>query len=201
MSIMTTELILGICLGLGLAAACGFRVFVPLFLMSLSARAGYLELADSFAWIDSWAALVMFGVATLIEVGAYYIPWVDNLLDAVATPAAVIAGTIATAASVTDVSPLIQWSAAIIGGASVAGVVQTSSVLLRSTSSVTTAGLGNAAVSTIEWIGSAVMSLVAIILPVVAGLIVVSLTAAAIIFLTRRRRPRSTVPRDSAIHS
>ena len=198
---MTTELILGICLGLGLAAACGFRVFIPLFLMSLSARAGYLELADGFAWIDSPAALIMFGVATLFEVAAYYIPWIDNLLDALATPAAVIAGTIATAASVTDVSPLIQWSAAIIGGAGIAGVVQTSSVALRSTSSVTTAGLGNAAVSTAEWICSAVMSLVAIILPALAGLIVVSLLAAAMIFLMRRRRPRSTVPRDSAIHS
>ena len=198
---MTTEILLGICLGLGLAAACGFRVFVPLFVMSLAARAGYLELANGFEWLDSGAALFALGAATLFEAGAYYIPWIDNLLDTVATPAAVVAGLVATAASVADADPLIQWSAAIIGGAGVAGIVQTSSVVTRSASSLTTGGLGNPLVSTGELLSATVMSVVSVFLPIASGLIVLLLVLVAIMFLTRRRRPRSTMPRDSAIHS
>ncbi|HEX6985527.1 MAG TPA: DUF4126 domain-containing protein, partial [Planctomycetaceae bacterium] len=137
------DVLLGLGLGLGLAAACGFRVFVPMFVMSVAAKAGYLNLAEEFGWMASWPAVVTFGAATLFETAAYYVPWIDNLLDAAATPAAVVAGVIATAACVVEADPLIQWSAAIVGGGGVAGAVQSSSVAVRAASTLATGGFGN----------------------------------------------------------
>src|SRR5213592_3270836 len=96
------ELALSICLGVGLSAACGFRVFVPLLGLSLAALAGHLQLAAGFEWIGTWPAFACFLAATVVEVAAYYIPWLDNLLDSLATPAAVVAGTMITAAVLTD---------------------------------------------------------------------------------------------------
>src|SRR5919106_151727 len=102
---MSMDLLLSLGIGLGLSAACGFRVFVPLLVMSIAANSGHLSLAPGFQWIASNEALVAFLIATCLEVGAYYIPWVDNLLDTIATPAAIVAGTIITASMVTNVSP------------------------------------------------------------------------------------------------
>mgnify|MGYP002682636025 CR=1 FL=1 len=111
---MELELLLSIALGVGLAAACGFRIFVPFTVMSVAALGGYLDLSPTFAWIGTYPALAAFGTATVLEVLAYYIPWLDNLLDTIATPTAVIAGTVATASVVTDMSPLLTWVLAVI---------------------------------------------------------------------------------------
>src|SRR5262245_19861793 len=108
------EFVLSICLGIGLAAACGFRVFVPLLGISTAAVAGQVHLAYGFEWLGTWPAFACFLTATILEIAAYYIPWIDNLLDSIATPAAVVAGTIITASVITDMSPLMQWTLAII---------------------------------------------------------------------------------------
>ena len=110
---METDLILSFCIGIGLSAACGFRVFVPLLIMSLAAHSGYLTLAPGFQWIGSPVALAAFSVATILEITGYYIPWLDHLLVALATPAAVVAGTIITASIVTDMSPFLRWTLAL----------------------------------------------------------------------------------------
>src|SRR6188474_2827294 len=125
------ELALSICLGIGLSAACGFRVFVPLLGVSAAALAGHLELAEGFAWLGTWPALACFLTAAILEVAAYYIPWVDNLLDTIATPAAVVAGTMITASVVTDMSPLAKWTLALIAGGGTAGLIQTATAALR----------------------------------------------------------------------
>lgn len=182
------DLVLGICLGLGLAAACGFRVFVPMFVLSVAAKAGYVDLADGFGWMDSWGAVTAFGTATLLETVAYYVPWLDHLLDTAASPAAVVAGVIATAACVVDADPLVQWSAAVIGGAGVAGAVQSASVAARSASTLTTGGLANFLVATAEAVGSVALSVLAVVLPVAAAALAVSLAVAAIVIAFRVRR-------------
>ena len=113
------NLITALSLGLALSAACGFRVFVPLLAMSIASRAGLVELGESWVWISETWVLIAFAAATLLEIGAYYIPWVDNLLDSVTTPAAVVAGVLVSAASlgqIEDVSPALQWMLAVIGG-------------------------------------------------------------------------------------
>lgn len=161
------ETILSVLIGIGLSAACGFRIFVPFLIMSIAALSGHLDLASGFEWVGTPYALIAFLIATVLEVLAYYVPWLDNLLDSIATPAAVVAGVIATAAIITNTSPFLKWSLAIIAGGGAAGAVQVTTVAVRGASSVTTAGLGNPIVSTGELFGSTVTSLLAIIVPII----------------------------------
>src|SRR5262245_62540931 len=100
------EMFLDVCVGIGLAAACGFRVFVPLLVASVAALSGHLHLSQSFQWIGTYPALVTFSVATVLEICGYYIPWVDHMLDTIATPAAVLAGTLVSASMFTE---LVSW--------------------------------------------------------------------------------------------
>lgn len=162
------EALLSLLIGIGLSAGCGFRVFVPLLVMSIANHAGHLTLSPGFQWIGSDAALIAFSVATILEVAAYYIPWLDHLLDTIATPAAIVAGTIVTAAMVGPMSPLLKWSLAVIAGGGAAAFVQGTTVFVRGTSGVTTAGLANPVVSTAELGGSLFTSLLSIFVPVLA---------------------------------
>jgi len=120
------ELVLSICLGIGLAAACGFRVFIPLFLASLLSYfdMGTFGITDSFEWIGSLPALITFGVASLVEIFAYYIPFVDNALDTIAVPLATISGTLITLSTMLELEPLVQWTIALIAGGGIAGLIQ-----------------------------------------------------------------------------
>ena len=167
------ETLLSLCIGIGLAAACGFRVFVPLLVMSLMAQSGHLDLTANFEWIGTPYAGTAFGVATLLEILAYYIPYVDNLLDVMSTPLAMAAGTIVTLSVLTGLPPFWTWSLAIIAGGGVAGGTQTGTVALRGASTVATAGFGNPLVSTGELLGAVGTALLAIVLPVVAAVLVV----------------------------
>jgi len=182
------ETILSISLGIGLSAACGFRVFVPLLVMSVAALSGHLHLAAGFSWIGSYPALIAFSVATVLEVAGYYIPWVDHLLDVLSSPAAVVAGTVVTASMVTDMSPLMRWTLAAIAGGGAAGLVQGTTVLARSVSTATTGGLGNHLVATLELAGSLVVSIVSVLAPFLAiGLVLIILTALGFRVLARSR--------------
>src|SRR6516225_9493035 len=115
---------LPIVLGIALAAATGFRVFLPMLIVSAAAYTGHLPLDNSFAWLGTRSALAMLSVAAVAEILAYYIPVIDNLLDSLATPAAFIAGTIVSAAVMTDVPPMVKWTAAVIAGGGIAGITQ-----------------------------------------------------------------------------
>jgi len=159
--------LLSICLGIGLSAACGFRVFVPLLVMSLASLSGHLSLTAGFQWIGTYPALLTFAVATALEVAGYYIPWVDHALDTVATPASIVAGTIATASIVTGMSPLLKWSLAIIAGGGIAGLVQTTTVVTRAASTATTGGIANPLFATIELGAATAVSFAALLAPVV----------------------------------
>jgi hypothetical protein len=174
------EILLGICLGFSLAAACGFRVFVPLLVMSIASRTGHLALGSGFAWIGSVPALVMFAVAAGVELAAYFVPWLDNALDTIATPAAVIAGIVVMAACVSGTSPLLTWTLAVVAGGGAAGIVQGVTVVARGASSATTGGAGNPVVSTAEAGGSVLVSVLAVAVPVVAGLAVILLLVYAL---------------------
>lgn len=184
------ETVLSICVGIGLAAACGFRVFVPLLAMSIASLAGHLNLAPGFQWIGTYPALVTFSVATLLEITAYYVPWLDNLLDTVATPAAIVAGTVVTAAMVSNLSPFLHWTLAVIAGGGVAGLVQSGTVLTRAASTATSGGLANPIVASAELALSGVTSFLAMFVPFLA----LALIGGAGIFifrkLWRRSRPK-----------
>jgi hypothetical protein len=189
---------LSICLGIGLSAACGFRVFVPLLGLSIAALSGYLELNDNFAWAGTWPALACFLTATILEIGAYYIPWLDNLLDSIATPAAVAAGTVVTASVLTDMPPLVRWSVALIAGGGAAGLIQSATVALRGTSSVTTAGTGNWIVATSELAAAVVATIVSLVLPVLGVLLVAAMLLAGWIIWHKRRSAITNKPAKGA---
>jgi len=165
--------ILAFFVGIGLSATCGFRVFVPFLGVSIAHHLGYMPLAGGFEWLGSWPATIAFGVATIFEVCAYYIPWLDHLLDTVATPAAIVAGTILTASMLGDLSPFLRWPLGLIAGGGVAGAVQASSVLVRGASTATTGGLGNPLVATGELVASIVGTIISIVLPILAIILVV----------------------------
>jgi len=172
---MTTETIISIWLGVGLAASVGFRVFLPLFALSLASYFGVWELNESWQWIGSTAALVTLGVATVIEIFGYYIPYIDNLLDSIALPLAAIAGTAVMVSTVADLSPVITWALAIIAGGGTAAAISGTSSATRLTSTATTAGFANPVVSTVETGTAMLMSVFSIFLPVV-GFILVLIT-------------------------
>jgi hypothetical protein len=190
---MDLDTLFSICLGLGLAAACGFRVFVPLLVTSLAAQTGHLALSGGFEWIGSTPALVVFAAATVLEVLAYYVPWVDNMLDLVAAPAAVVAGVLISASVIGDVDPLLRWGLAAIAGGGAAAVVQTATTVARHLSSWTTMGVGNHLVSTGEAAGSVVLSGLAVVAPFVAALLIAMLGLAVLALLIRRPWQRRAV--------
>ena len=169
---MEVQLLTGLCIGLGLSAACGFRVFVPMLGVSLAHRAGHLELGSGFEWLSSDLAMIALLIATIIEVAAYFVPWIDNLLDTIAMPAAVVAGTIMTGAMTGEISPLLKWSLAVIAGGGAAAAVQTVTTVIRGASSATTGGIGNPLVSTGELAGSAGITAMAVFVPIAAVLMV-----------------------------
>lgn len=181
------ETLLSLALGLGLAAACGFRVFVPLLALGVAVRTGHVDVSSGFAWVGSEAALIAFGVATLLEIGGYYVPWIDNLLDTIATPTAVVAGILATASVVTDTSPLLRWTLAVLAGGGAATAVQAVTVATRQLSSVATFGFGNAVVATGEAVAAVVLALLAIVVPVLGFLLVVVLVVIGFRWLLLRQ--------------
>jgi hypothetical protein len=167
------DLAMSVALGIGLAAATGFRLFLPLLVLSVTAYTGHVNLNESFAWLATPAAVIMLGTAAIVEIAAFYIPGVDNLLDTVATPGAVVAGTIASAAVMTDLPPMLKWTAAIIAGGGVAGITQGLTAILRAKSTVFTGGLGNSTVATAELGSATLISILALAAPLAALALVV----------------------------
>jgi hypothetical protein len=184
---------LGVMVGIGLAASCGFRVFAPLLVVSGASNAGYLELADGFSWMGTWPALVAFAVAAVVEIGAFYVPWLDNLLDALVSPIAVVAGAVLFAAVAFELDPFLRWSLAIIAGGGSAALVQGGTVLTRATSTTTTAGLANFVVSTVETIAGFVFSVLAIVVPLFAVLLLVCFVV--VMYFVGRRVMQRMAPR------
>jgi hypothetical protein len=167
--------LLGIALGIGLAAATGFRIFIPLLVAGLAARFDVLPLGDSFQWLESTPALLMLGTAAVAETLAYYIPGVDHVLDVVASPATLAAGVVASASVMTDIPPAVMWPVAVIAGGGAAGLTKGSTALLRAKSGVMTGGLANPVVSTVETVGATGLAVLAIAVPLLCLAAVVAL--------------------------
>jgi hypothetical protein len=185
------ELVLGISAGLALSTAAGLRVFVPLLITSAAARLGFLTLTPGMSWLGSDAALVALATAAAVEIAAYYVPWLDHLVDMVTGPAAVTAGIIEMAAVTPELPPLVRWTIAVLAGGGVAGLAQLGTTLLRLKSSALTAGLGNPVVATTELIGAVVLAVLAFLAPILGAVVVVAL----LVWITRRAMRRRSRPR------
>jgi len=188
------EEVMSVLIGIALSATCGFRVFVPLLAVNIGTRAQnvdgepLIELAAGFDWLSSDIAMMVFLVATLFEIGGYYIPWIDNLLDTVASPAAIVAGTVITASFITGMEPWLQWLLGLIAGGGAAGAVQATTVVTRASSTVTTGGLGNPIVASVETSGAFLGSALAILAaPFAIAVFVLLLGCGGWIWWRRRR--------------
>jgi hypothetical protein len=170
--------LVALCLGLGLSAASGFRVFIPPLAMSLAAHSGAVTLSPDWQWVGSYPAIIALGAATAIEVLAYWVPWVSNGLDVLEVFAAPVAGTLLTASSLSmvgDLSPVLVWAVAVIGGGGTAEIVEGATSVTRLVTSSVSGGLGGPVVSTGEMLSATVLSLLAILVPVIAFVVVVFL--------------------------
>lgn len=164
-----SSILLSVALGLGLSACCGLRVFVPLLAAGLAAHWQWLPMAQSFSWLGSWPAISCFAIAAMVEILAFKIPYLDHLLDSIAAPASVIAGTIISASAFVDVDPAIKWTLALIIGGGSAGLMQTATMLLRGSSTATTGGWANPVVATVESSAAIGGSILSLLLPFLAA--------------------------------
>ena len=186
---LSVEPVIAIAVGIGLAAATGLRVFLPLLVAGLAARWGALPLADGFGWLSNDIALVALGTASMVEIAAYYIPGVDHLLDLLSGPAAFVAGTVASASAMADLPPAVMWPVAILGGGGMATATKVGTAVVRAKTGLATAGLGNPIVATLETAGALVIGVIALIVPIVTVVFVLLL----IVWIRRRRHRRTTV--------
>lgn len=201
------EILIGLCLGITLSAASGLRVFIPPLIMCLATLFGDVQLASNLQWIGTYPTLIVLSTAVVVEVLAYYIPGINNLLDLIEIPTAIAVGSVLTAATLGDINPVLQWTLAILAGGSAAGVVETTTSVTRLAATTMTGGIGNPVVSTIEVILSVLLTLLGLAIPLLAAgvvlLIIIWLIrkTKAILIQRRRRRQASRTPHSSLVLS
>ena len=179
---MNIDVLISICIGIGLAASTGFRVFLPLFLLSIASYFHFISLTDSLSWLGNPISVVVFGIAMLVEIVAYYIPFVDNLLDTMAVPLATIAGFLVMFATSVHLDPTLATIVSLIAGSGTAAAIQSFTTVTRLGSSVKTGGLANPIVTTTETGSALALSSLSIFLPIVAGVVVVILLFVLVFF-------------------
>jgi len=195
------ELLSTIGVALGLGAAAGLRVFVPLLIASVATKLGFITPGAGMEWLGSWWAVALFATLSLAEAIAFHVPWVDHALDAVAAPLAVVSGTLVAAApllhtlgvdgAASTTNQLLPWAAALVGGGVPAAGVQLASMTTRAASTATTLGTANPIVATIESVGATILSILAILLPILAGVLVLGVIALVLYWARRRRSARA----------
>jgi hypothetical protein len=187
------ELFISICIGIGLAASSGFRIFVPMLAANVASLSGFHHFGAGFEWLNTWTAFGILLTATLAEIAAYYIPWLDNLLDHIALPIAVASGTLLSASFISaDMAPALKWGLGLVAGGSTAGLIHSGMGLLRLGSTATTGGIGNPFVTTAENGAAVTFSVLSLIIPVVIAVIVIFLVVFIIGKLLRTLRRKKS---------
>lgn len=168
-------------IGIGLAAATGFRVFLPMFAVSLASYMGWIPMNENFQWLAGLPTLITTGIATVVEILAYYIPFVDHILDTLSVPMATVAGSIMFASQFADIGTFPQWALALIAGGGTAAAISSGFAGTRAASTATTGGLGNSVVATTETAGAGIMSFLALAAPIIAGIAAIILVIVVIV--------------------
>ena len=174
--------VIGAFIGIGLAAATGFRVFLPLFIVSLASYFNWIPMNEQFQWLAGLPTLITTGIATIVEILAYYIPFIDHLLDTISVPMATVAGSILFASQFADLGTFPQWALALIAGGGTAATISSGFAGIRAASTATTGGLGNSVVGTTETAGAGIMSILAMAMPVIAAVLSIILIILVIVF-------------------
>jgi hypothetical protein len=186
---MSYQIIIALFLGLGLSASSGFRVFLPLLVASLASYFKWMPegISSNISWMGTLPAVLTFATASVIEIIAYYIPIVDNFLDAIATPLAVAAGTLLTGNFLQVDNEMLRWGLGLIVGGGAAGTVQAGTAFTRLLSTKTTLTTGNGLLATGENTLAFTGSIFAIAVPVIAGVLAVVILGIMIYFIKRSR--------------
>ena len=179
---------LSVATGIALAAAAGFRAFVPLLAAGLAIHFGYVEAAPGFAWLGEPVVLIALAIATVTEIAAYYIPGVDHVLDVIGSPVAVAAGIVAAASVMVGLPDWLRWFAAIGLGGAVTTTGHALTAIGRAKTGAVSGGLGNPVFATGELAGSLLLATFALLLPFIALVLVIAIIA---IVVQRRRRRRN----------
>ena len=169
-------------IGIGLAAATGFRIFLPMFAVSLASYMGWIPMNESFQWLSGIPTLITTGIATVVEILAYYIPFVDHLLDTMSIPLATVAGSVMFASQFAEIGTFPQWALALIAGGGTAAAISSGFAGTRAASTATTGGLGNSVVATTETAGAGIMSILALAAPIIAFIVAIILIIAVVFF-------------------
>lgn len=169
-------------IGIGLAAATGFRIFLPMFAVSLASYMGWIPQNENFQWLSGLPTLIATGIAMIVEILAYYIPFVDHLLDTISIPLATVAGSVMFASQFTELGTFPQWALALIAGGGTAAAISSGFAGTRAASTATTGGFGNSVVATTETAGAGLMSFLALAAPVIAFVVAVFLLIAVFVF-------------------
>jgi hypothetical protein len=169
-------------IGIGLSAATGFRVFLPLFAVSLASYFHWIPMSESFEWLAGLPALITTGIATVVEILAYYIPFVDHLLDTVSVPMATVAGSILFASQFAELGTFPQWALALIAGGGTAATISSGFAGIRAASTATTGGLGNSVVGTTETAGAGIMTVLAMVAPIIAAILAIVLLVLVVVY-------------------
>lgn len=187
-------------IGIGLAAASGFRVFLPMFAVSLASYMHWIPMNENFEWLSGLPTLITTGIATVVEILAYYIPFVDHLLDTISVPMATIAGSVLFASQFADLGTFPQWALALIAGGGTAATISSGFAGLRAASTATTGGLGNSVVGTAETAGAGIMAFLAMAAPIIAGICAILIVIGVILFgrkLWRKFRKNKELPQQT----
>jgi hypothetical protein len=183
-----SELLPTLALAIALAASAGFRAWLPLLLAGGLARLGVLDLGPSFAFLSSNKALILFGVATLVELVGDKVPAVDHALDAIGTPLRPAAGALLAASVLGTVwDPLTALALGTAVGAPSALVPHAAKTALRAASTTLTGGIANPLLSVLEDVLSVATFILAVLVPAVVVLLLL-FTLFFVWRLLRRRR-------------
>jgi len=191
------HIISAIALGIALSACCGFRIFIPMLVASVAAYNHWFGFSPDMQWLGSGTAILCFGTAAIIEVAAYYFPFLDNILDAMATPLAIAAGTLLAFAILPggQSEPLLRWVAALIAGGATAGTIHVGTGLLRLFSTKATLGTGNPVLAS----GENAVAISASILSFVVPVIIASILLLVVIWIGYKGVRRITSGRSKML--
>lgn len=172
-------------LGVALAASCGMRTFLPLFVVGVVGRlTGWVDIGDDFDWVTSTPALVAFGTGAVLEMAGDKIPWIDNFLNAIQTPARTLAGALIYASVAVDMPLWVLAILALILGGGTALAVHTARMGLRLGSTAVTGGSANPVLSLLEDLGCLLSTLLS--LAAFTFALVVAAAALVLLYITGR---------------
>ncbi|HLR42946.1 MAG TPA: DUF4126 domain-containing protein [Pseudogracilibacillus sp.] len=159
---------MAILLGIGLSAAAGFRVFIPLLIVNILAKLSYVTLAENFDWLGSTSATIAVSLAVILELASSVIPVIDNIVKVLATPLAIGAGIILVASFMGGADPTFRWVISIVAGGGTATLTQIVSTTVRGTVNFVTAGAGGIVVTIFETLIAIIVTILSILMPILS---------------------------------